>query len=471
MSVTRKKSMKRKRSPESQLPGPQTLSKTDIEDMVNSKVRLAIEELESTRKEQQQKMKDLDADEKHFDEKLKKLKAHIQKVKRRGDAAMAYIRHRSAPGKTVSLDQKSGLLRSLSTTPPAESCAPGVVTSSRNSDSGDGFSDGWLSLIENDVEEVGSQSKRKAVEGFWQGWRGRMQMVDLTAEDIPVDLPVLSPSKSTNAASPTTIVPKEVKVKMEEGQSSSNGHFSQSTSCPPQRMSPPPPSPQPSPSPPLRQVKAEPESPKPVSIKTEETPYDISESAAQKKAMNTSQVTSTIPTPSSLPAQANTTDSKENKKGANDPKVKKILVRDANVHGDNWKQKLHPLPDTPFPLVLSAVAASKNVPQKLMLKVVRMTDTAAPSICLIWAVQEEDPHAPPMDSYYIYVAQENQAGDFSRWSQIGHVTATPLPMACRLSDYASNRRLCFVMVGKDQFGRYGPYSEVECIYAKSAKPS
>lgn len=106
-----------------------------------------------------------------------------------------------------------------------------------------------------------------------------------------------------------------------------------------------------------------------------------------------------------------------------------------------------------------------------MLKVVRMTDSASPSICLIWGVAEEDPHAPPMDSYFIHVAQENSNGTFSRWAQIGHVTATLLPMACRLSDYTSHRRLCFVMVGRDKFGRYGPYSEVECIYAKSAKSS
>ncbi|XP_076122278.1 activating transcription factor 7 interacting protein 2 isoform X2 [Alosa pseudoharengus] len=455
--------MKRKRSPERQLPGPQMPSKT-IEEMVNSKVRVVIEELESTRKEQQQKMKDLDVDEKNFEEKLKKLKAHIQKVKRRGDAAMAYLRQRHTPGKTICLDQRSGL-RSLSTTPPADSCAPGAVTSSRNSDSGDGSSDGWL-MAENDNEEAGSgQSRRKAVEGFWQGWRGRMQLVDLTAEDIPVDLPEQSCSERSNTSSHvTTSLPKEVKVKVEEDRSFSNG--------PPQSMSTPQPAPEPCPSPPLRLVKAEPESPKPVSIKTEETPYAVSESAAQQQAMNTSQVTSTIPIPpSSLPAQNNTTDSKANIKGGDDPKFKKILVRDANVHGDDWKQKLHPLPDTPFPSVLPAAAATKNVPQKLMLKVVRMTDTSVPSICLIWAVQEEDPHAPPMDSYYIYVAQENQVGDFSRWSQIGHVSATPLPMACRLTDYASIRRLCFVMVGKDKFGRYGPFSEVECIYAKSAKPS
>ncbi|XP_076122277.1 activating transcription factor 7 interacting protein 2 isoform X1 [Alosa pseudoharengus] len=453
--------MKRKRSPERQLPGPQMPSKT-IEEMVNSKVRVVIEELESTRKEQQQKMKDLDVDEKNFEEKLKKLKAHIQKVKRRGDAAMAYLRQRHTPGKTICLDQRSGL-RSLSTTPPADSCAPGAVTSSRNSDSGDGSSDGWL-MAENDNEEAGSgQSRRKAVEGFWQGWRGRMQLVDLTAEDIPVDLPEQSCSERSNTSSHvTTSLPKEVKVKVEEDRSFSNG--------PPQSMSTPQPAPEPCPSPPLRLVKAEPESPKPVSIKTEETPYAVSESAAQQQAMNTSQVTSTIPIPpSSLPAQNNTTDSKANIKGGDDPKFKKILVRDANVHGDDWKKQLHPLPDRSFPTTLPLAAASKNVPQALSVKVWR-SGSDPNSLFLRWQVAEEDPHAPPMDSYFIYVAQQNLDGVFSRWSMAGSVPASPLPMNCHLSEFPSYRCLCFAVVGRDKFGRFGPYSEVVGIYAKSVKP-
>lgn len=39
-----------------------------------SKVRVALGELESTRKEQQQKIEELDSDEKNFENKLKQLK-------------------------------------------------------------------------------------------------------------------------------------------------------------------------------------------------------------------------------------------------------------------------------------------------------------------------------------------------------------------------------------------------------------
>uniref|UniRef100_A0AAY4D486 Activating transcription factor 7-interacting protein Fn3 domain-containing protein n=1 Tax=Denticeps clupeoides TaxID=299321 RepID=A0AAY4D486_9TELE len=130
---------------------------------------------------------------------------------------------------------------------------------------------------------------------------------------------------------------------------------------------------------------------------------------------------------------------------------------------DDWKSRLHPLPDLPFPTELPVIAATKNMPQKMSLKVALLQNPKG--IGLVWNVNEQDPHSPEMDCYYIYGAQEGQLGNFSKWTRIGMLKAMPLPMACQLSEYASSNRLCFAIVGKDVYGRYGPYSEIEFIYA------
>lgn len=139
---------------------------------------------------------------------------------------------------------------------------------------------------------------------------------------------------------------------------------------------------------------------------------------------------------------------------------------------DDWRKKLHPLPDRPFPTTFPAAAASKTLPQEPSLNVWHAESAERPEgLYLRWHVEKEDPDAPPMDSYFIYVAQENPDGTFSHWTQIGHVAAMCLPIGCHLSGFPGYRRLCFAVVGKDKFGRYGPYSQVESICAKSAKPN
>lgn len=123
--------------------------------------------------------------------------------------------------------------------------------------------------------------------------------------------------------------------------------------------------------------------------------------------------------------------------------------------------RLPPFPDTPFPHQLPVVAATKNMPQKPVVKVGHIQDTQG--IALLWNFEEEDPHAPDMECYYIYVAQEYQDGSFTTWKTMGVIKAMPLPMACRISNRAGGKMLYFVIIGKDVYGRYGPYSEVKAV--------
>ncbi|XP_043091015.1 activating transcription factor 7-interacting protein 2 isoform X2 [Puntigrus tetrazona] len=128
---------------------------------------------------------------------------------------------------------------------------------------------------------------------------------------------------------------------------------------------------------------------------------------------------------------------------------------------EDWHSKLHPFPDTPFPKELPVVAASYNLPQKPVLKLARIG--SAQELGIAWTVDQKDPHAAEMDCYFIYVSHEHKNGTFSAWKCLGEIKAMPLPMACKVSDCKGDKRLCFIVVGKDIFGRYGPYSDIRTV--------
>lgn len=88
---------------------------------------------------------------------------------------------------------------------------------------------------------------------------------------------------------------------------------------------------------------------------------------------------------------------------------------------------------------------------------------SAQELGIAWNVERKDPHVAEMDSYYIYVSHEHKNGTFSEWKCLGVIKAMPLPMACKVSDCKGDKRLCFIVVGKDIFGRYGPYSDVRTV--------
>ncbi|XP_060748888.1 activating transcription factor 7-interacting protein 2 isoform X2 [Tachysurus vachellii] len=126
--------------------------------------------------------------------------------------------------------------------------------------------------------------------------------------------------------------------------------------------------------------------------------------------------------------------------------------------------RLPPFPDTPFPDQLPVAAASKSMPQKPVVKVAAIKNPHG--IALLWNVEEEDPDAAAMDCYYIYVTQQRSDGTFSKWKTMGVIKAMPLPMACRVAaERSRNKTLCFLIIGKDVYGRYGPYSDVHIVWA------
>ncbi|XP_072549462.1 activating transcription factor 7-interacting protein 2 isoform X2 [Salminus brasiliensis] len=323
-------------------PAALTLSKAEVRRMVSQEVHAAVEKSDKMMMALMERIQEIDSEPK-YDARIRKLGAHVKKVKRRGDSAFAFIRKELRQNK-----QSPQILMS--------------VAEMGNLSSANGGCSGGSTSASAEIDCEG-EAVRKPKEGFWQRLRSKKEIVDLTDEGE-----VCRQNGERHSDSPLMVQLPMLK---------------------------------------------------------------------QEDLTPTEQSKSSCPVPH------------ENKKSS---------VEEARAA---LQSRLPAFPDTPFPHQLPVVAATKNLPQKPVVKVARIDNPQG--IALLWNVEEEDPHAPDMESYYIYVIQEYQDGTFSKWKTMGVIKAMTLPMACRVSDRSGGKTLHFIIIGKDIYGRYGPYSDVQTV--------
>ncbi|XP_052401056.1 activating transcription factor 7-interacting protein 2 isoform X1 [Carassius gibelio] len=340
------------------------LPRSEVEKMISDKVVSAVEQSDYKMKNLMERINEVNGEPK-YDVRIKKLEAHVMKIKRRGDAIFAYIRKFRSLGISHSPSPPP-----LSPSPmqPQQCISPAELINniSRSSVNGGCFSNSAsVSSADNDCEMT---TLRRPKMGFWQSLKSKNQIVDLTEED----------QDRLNEESPVTQLSDPILV-------------------------------------PSKPEQSKPSSTPPIAIK-EENPSGMEEDCVSSSVQ---------------------------------------------LEEEDWHSKLHPFPDTPFPNELPVIAASYNLPQKPVVKLARIG--TAQELGIAWNVDQKDPHVAEMDCYFIYVSHEQKNGTFSGWKCLGEIKAMPLPMACKLSDCKGDKRLCFIVVGKDIFARYGPYSEIHTV--------
>ncbi|XP_007245626.3 pogo transposable element with KRAB domain isoform X1 [Astyanax mexicanus] len=142
------------------------LSKVEVRRMVSHEVRAAVERSDTMMKALMERIQEIDSEPK-YDARLKKLGAHVKKIKRRGDAAFAFIR------KELHQKKQQQPTNSL----------PCISDTRRFSSANGGCSDDSTSASAAiEINDEGEGAARKPKEGFWQRLRSKQEIVDLTDE-------------------------------------------------------------------------------------------------------------------------------------------------------------------------------------------------------------------------------------------------------------------------------------------------
>uniref|UniRef100_A0A6I8NH94 Activating transcription factor 7-interacting protein Fn3 domain-containing protein n=1 Tax=Ornithorhynchus anatinus TaxID=9258 RepID=A0A6I8NH94_ORNAN len=131
---------------------------------------------------------------------------------------------------------------------------------------------------------------------------------------------------------------------------------------------------------------------------------------------------------------------------------------------------LPPLPEPPSHFKLESRVMGTFPPQKPELKLKRVYKPQG--VALSWNICKIDPKCAPVESYHLFICQENTAGNCpSVWRKIGEIKALPLPMACTLSHFSFSGTCYFAVQSKDIYGRYGPFCDIKSIPGSSEEPN